>query len=401
MKKRIVIGLSGGVDSSVAAYLLKKQGYDVVALFMINWKETTGTLSGSCPWEEDIIVAELVAKKLKIPFHWVDFSEQYRKKVVDYMFDEYQKGRTPNPDILCNREIKFDLFINKAKELGADYIATGHYCRHEVININDREIHRLLAGLDKNKDQSYFLCQLSQEQLKDILFPVGDLTKEKVRKIATELNLPSSHKKDSQGICFIGKVSLPDFLKQKLLPKEGVIIEIPDSYFEYIEYKRLLPPFENINYEKINKLAKAYKYDADQGKIVGKHRGAFYYTIGQNKGLNIGGKPEPSFVIGIDVEKNILYTGVGKNHPGLFRYGLFIRNEEIHWLREDLKMKPGESRNYLVRIRYRQPLEKAILYAFDEGIYIIFENPQRGITPGQYAVWYNNDELIGSGVIFE
>lgn len=401
MKKRVVIGLSGGVDSSVAAYLLKKQGYDVVALFMINWKETTGTLSGSCPWEEDIIVAELVAKKLKIPFHWVDFSEQYRKKVVDYMFDEYQKGRTPNPDILCNREIKFDLFLNKAKELGADYIATGHYCRHEIININNKDVHRLLAGLDKNKDQSYFLCQLSQEQLKEVLFPVGDLTKEKVRKIAAELNLPSSHKKDSQGICFIGKVSLPDFLKQKLLPKEGVIIEIPENYFAYIEYNKLLPPFENINNEKIKKLAKAYKYDMNHGKVVGKHRGAFYYTIGQNKGLNIGGRPESSFVIGIDVERNVLYTGVGKNHPGLFRYGLFIRNEEIHWLREDLKMKPGESRNYLVRIRYRQPLEKAMLYSSNEGMYIIFENPQRGITPGQYAAWYDNDELIGSGVIFE
>lgn len=401
MKKRVVIGLSGGVDSSVAAYLLKKQGYDVVALFMINWKETTGTLSGSCPWEEDIIVAELVAKKLKIPFHWVDFSEQYRKKVVDYMFDEYQKGRTPNPDILCNREIKFDLFINKAKELGADYIATGHYCRHEIININNKDVHRLLAGLDKNKDQSYFLCQLSQEQLKEVLFPVGDLTKEKVRKIAAELNLPSSHKKDSQGICFIGKVSLPDFLKQKLFPKEGVIIEIPENYFAYIEYNKLLPPFENINNEKIKKLAKAYKYDMNHGKVVGKHRGAFYYTIGQNKGLNIGGRPESSFVIGIDVERNVLYTGVGKNHPGLFRYGLFIRNEEIHWLREDLKMKPGESRNYLVRIRYRQPLEKAMLYSSNEGMYIIFENPQRGITPGQYAAWYDNDELIGSGVIFE
>jgi len=401
MKKRVVIGLSGGVDSSVASYLLKKQGYDVVALFMINWKDTVGTLSGSCPWEEDIIVAELVAKKLNIPFYWVDFTDQYRKKVVDYMFDEYKKGRTPNPDILCNREIKFDLFIDKARELGADYIATGHYCRHEIVIKENYEVHRLLAGIDKNKDQSYFLCQLSQEQLKNVLFPVGGLLKENVRKIAEELKLPSSHKKDSQGICFIGKVSLPDFLKQKLIPHEGVTVEIPNDNIKYLEYKKLLPPFENINYEKIINLSKAFKYNINEGKIVGKHRGAYYYTIGQNKGLNIGGRPEPSFVIGIDVENNILFTGLGKNHPGLYRYGLFIRNDEIHWIREDLKMKPGESRPYLVRIRYRQPLEKAMLYYYDEGIYIIFEKSQRGITPGQFAAWYDGEELIGSGVISE
>jgi len=401
MKKRVVIGLSGGVDSSVAAYLLKKEGYDVIALFMINWKETTGTLSGSCPWEEDIIVAELVAKKLKIQFHWIDFTEQYRKKVVDYMFEEYEKGRTPNPDILCNREIKFDLFINKAKELGADYIATGHYCRHEILKINNVEIHRLLSGIDKQKDQSYFLCQLSQEQLKNTLFPVGVLQKKEVRTIAEELKLPTSHKKDSQGICFIGKVSLPEFLKQKLTPKDGLIIEIPDDNPQYYEYKKLLPPFENIDYEKIKELSTAFKYNLNQGKVVGKHKGAYYYTIGQNKGLNIGGRPEQSFVIGIDTENNILYTGVGKNHPGLYRYGLFIRKDEIHWIREDLKMTMGEERDYFVRIRYRQPLEKARLYNFNEGMYIIFYKPQRGITPGQFAAWYDGEELIGSGVISE
>ncbi len=398
-KKRVVIGLSGGVDSSVAAYILKSEGYDVVSLFMINWKDTTGTLSGSCPWEEDIIVAELVAKKLKIPFYWVDFTEEYTKRVVDYMFSEYQRGRTPNPDVLCNREVKFDLFIKKALEYNADYIATGHYARHDKIFINNKEIERLLAGIDKQKDQSYFLCQLSQEQLRNTIFPVGTLHKYEVRKIANELNLPTSHKKDSQGICFIGKISLPEFLKQKLQPKKGYIVEIPDNLKIFEDYKKISNSKAKIDYQTICYLCKPFEYDVSYGKIVGSHNGAFYYTIGQNKGLNIGGKPEPSFVIGIDVENNILYTGVGKNHPGLYRHGLFIQQKDIHWIREDLKLKPGECKDYKVRIRYRQSLENATLYAFEEGVYIIFDNHQRGITPGQYAAWYNDDELIGSGAI--
>ena len=227
--KRVIIGLSGGVDSSVAAYLLKEQGYEVIGLFMKNWHDDSVTISKECPWLEDSNDAMLVADKLGIPFQVVDLSEQYKERIVDYMFREYEMGRTPNPDILCNREIKFDVFMEIALGLGADFVATGHYCRRDVLEIQGKKIYRLLAGKDANKDQSYFLCQLSQHQLSRSLFPIGELTKTEVRKIASDQGLVTAEKKDSQGLCFIGKVRLPEFLQQILMPKEGLSVQIPED----------------------------------------------------------------------------------------------------------------------------------------------------------------------------
>lgn len=398
MKQRVVVGLSGGVDSSVAAYLLKQQGYDVIGLFMINWHDTTGTLSGDCPWEDDKLIAELVARKLEIPFHSIDFSEQYRKRVVDYMFSEYEQGRTPNPDVLCNREIKFDLFTKAAQELKADFVATGHYCRKEELVKDDRIIYRLLAGSDPSKEQSYFLCQLSQEQLKMAMFPIGAMYKSEIRKIAEEQGLATAHKKDSQGVCFVGKIDLPTFLQQKLKSKKGDIIEIPKTHPAY-DHKSSLLNNHLPTREEFEELTTAYEYHPEDGYITGSHNGAQFYTIGQNKGLNIGGRPEPSYVIATDVKNNILYTGLGKDHPGLYRPGLFISKDEINWIREDLALLPGEKRELLARIRYRQALQPATLYMQADGLYILFKYPQRGITSGQFAAWYDNDELLGSGVI--
>lgn len=389
-KKKVVIGLSGGVDSSVAAYLLKRDGYDVIAVFMINWHDKTGVLKGDCPWDEDITFAELVAKKLGIPFHVVDLSKSYKKRVIDYMFDEYSKGRTPNPDVLCNREIKFDEFFKALEPFGADFIATGHYCRKTSQLIDDKEVFSLRAGADRNKDQSYFLCQLNQDQLTRTLFPIGDLQKSEVRKIARELKLASAEKKDSQGICFVGKVDLPTFLQQKLEAREGDVIEIPaeSALYDSVDKDR-----------SVEKLVNPRKYSRKDGYYAGKHRGAHFFTIGQRKGLNIGGKAEPLFVIDIDVNENIVYVGQGKDHPGLFRHGLLVNLPEIHWVRSDLKMVPGDESDFLVRIRYRQPLQQARLYCREDGMYIIFKEPQRGIAPGQFAAWYSGDELLGSGVI--
>ncbi len=395
-QKKVIIGLSGGVDSSVAAQLLLEQGYDVEALFMINWKDSSVTLSGDCAWEEDIIIAKLVAKKLGIKLHVVDSSEDYSKKVVDYMFREYELGRTPNPDVLCNREIKFDVFINKAKELGADYFATGHYCRKEEIEVNGKTVYRLLAGSDPNKDQSYFLCQLTQDQIKNALFPIGHLLKPEVREIAAKLDLASAEKKDSQGICFVGKVDLPTFLQQKLEPKSGDIIEISKKD---IPDEIKLRNGSDIDFDNLNRICSDRIYDPAIGKVVGQHRGAHFFTIGQRKGLDVGGTPEPLFIIATDIDKNIVYVGQGKKHPGLFRSGLFIAKNDIHWIRPDLELKAGAKEHYLVRIRYRQSLQQATLYNFDEGIYIIFNEPQRGVTSGQFAAWYKDDELLGSGVI--
>jgi len=393
---KVVIGLSGGVDSSVAAYLLKKQGHDLTALFMINWHDTTGVLTGDCPWDNDLMFAQLVAKKLEIPFKTVDLSEQYRQKVVDYMFSEYQKGRTPNPDVLCNREIKFDVFIDEAVKLGAEYVATGHYCRKETEIKEGKEVYKLLAGKDPNKDQSYFLCQLSQKQLKKALFPIGELLKPEVRAIAKELKLASADKKDSQGICFVGKVDLPVFLQQKLLPKKGDIIEIPEAYYQNL----MEVPENNLN-ENFKKNAEPFRYSKTDGTKIGEHNGAHYYTVGQRKGLNIGGKPFPLFVIATDIIENIIYVGQGQDHPGLFRKALFVQQSEIHFLRTDLTMADGENRNYQVRHRYRQPLQEAIVKKEKEGLYILFKEAQRGITAGQFAAWYDEEELIGSGPIFE
>lgn len=391
----VVVGLSGGVDSSVAAHLLKEQGYNVIGLFMRNWNDASVTLEDECPWIEDSADALLTAEKLGIPFQVIDLSDVYKERIVDYMFAEYEKGRTPNPDVLCNREIKFDIFLKTALELGADYVATGHYARRKEIIINGEKVYKLLAGKDNNKDQSYFLCQLSQEQLGKALFPIGDLEKPEVRRIAKELDLVTADKKDSQGLCFIGKVSLPDFLQQQLKPKPGEIIEINSNHPIYSEEK---PQFFT-KWEELAHAAQGISYQKDFGKVVGQHEGAHYFTKGQRKGLGVGGMIEPLFVLDTDVEENIIYTGQGNLHPGLFKKALYIQEEEIHWVREDLKLNADETLEAMVRIRYRQPLQKATLHKAEKGLYIEFENPQSAITEGQFAAWYLDDELIGSGVI--
>ncbi len=456
---KVCIGLSGGVDSSVAALLLKQQGYDVFALFMQNWHDASTTLHGDCEWEEDRFVAELVARKVGIPFYFVDLSKEYRQRVVDYMFDEYEKGRTPNPDVLCNREIKFDAFLKCAKKLGADYVATGHYCRKETIQGPEGPVHRILAGSDPNKDQSYFLCQLTQEQLSQAMFPIGDIVKPEVRRLAHEADLPSADKKDSQGICFVGKVDLPTFLQQKLKPCEGDVVEVYDAYYsdneqyaflkstldslqkdggqakmitDYVSEDKAVPvnaegcPFDlekvaDLSDEDFKRLSEPVRYDIKfetetyrsgrkhikktrfkenpYGKIVGKHDGAQFYTIGQRKGLNIGGHKDSIFVIDTDIPGNIIYVGEGHTHKGLSRSCLRIDPSEIHWIRPDLAMSVGEIRRYRVRIRYRQPLQDATVIMRENGMYMLFDTPQRGITPGQFAVWYDGDEMLGSGVI--
>ena len=395
MKKRVVVGLSGGVDSSVAAYLLKEQGYEVIGLFMKNWHDDSVTISNECPWLDDSNDAMLVAEKLGIPFQTVDLSEQYKDKIVDYMFREYKMGRTPNPDVLCNREIKFDVFLKIALDLGADYIATGHYCRKGTLIKNNKEMYQLLAGKDPNKDQSYFLCQLSQEQLSKTLFPIGELLKPEVRKIAKEQELITAEKRDSQGLCFIGKVRLPDFLQQKLKPIEGEIIEIPSSFSGF---KRENLVF-NSKEEELAFISEKQNYTKQKGKTVGMHQGAHYFTKGQRKGLAVGGTKEPLFVIDTDVKENIIYVGLGKNHPGLYRRGLLVLSEETHWVRPDLKINIGESLDVMARIRYRQRLESGTIYFTKSGLYVIFDNPQSAITEGQFVAWYQNKELIGSGVI--
>ena len=458
-KIKVCIGLSGGVDSSVAALLLKQQGYDVFALFMQNWHDASTTLHGDCEWEEDRFVAEMVARKIGIPFYFVDLSAEYRKRVVDYMFDEYEKGRTPNPDVLCNREIKFDAFLKCAKKLGADYVATGHYCRKETVDGPEGPVYRILAGSDPNKDQSYFLCQLTQEQLSQAMFPIGDIIKPEVRRLAHEADLPSADKKDSQGICFVGKVDLPTFLQQKLKPCEGDVVEVYGAYYadneqyaflkstldsllkdggeakmitDYVSEDKALPQnhvgcpfdmdkvaalsdedfmrlsepvrydirFETETYRSGRKHIKKTRYKENPfGKIVGRHDGAQFYTIGQRKGLNIGGHKDSIFVIETDIPDNIIYVGEGHTHKGLSRSCLRIDPAEIHWIRPDLAMKAGEIRRYRVRIRYRQPLQDATVIMRENGLYMLFDTPQRGITPGQFAVWYDGDEMLGSGVI--
>ena len=393
--KRVVVGLSGGVDSSVAAYLLQQQGYEVIGLFMKNWHDDSVTISNECPWLEDSNDALLVAEKLGIPFQTVDLSSEYKERIVDYMFSEYQNGRTPNPDVLCNREIKFDVFMKIALDLGADFVATGHYCRKSSLFINNEEVFQLKAGVDINKDQSYFLCQLNQNQLSKALFPIGELTKPEVREIAKSLDLITAEKKDSQGLCFIGKVRLPEFLQQKLAPKEGFVYEIDANHFIYQDAEMA---FENLETELIYK-SKKRNYSPEMGKKLGNHQGAHFYTNGQRKGLNIGGSKEPLFIIATDVVSNAIYTGQGAHHPGLYGNVIKVLPAEIHWVRVDLKLEVNASMPVRARIRYRQPLEHAILYQFESGLYVVFENPQSAITEGQFVAWYLDDELIGSGVI--
>ena len=387
---RVVVGLSGGVDSSVAAYLLKEQGHEVIGLFMRNWHDTTGTLEGDCPWYDDQVFAELVAKRLDIPFRFVDLSQEYRKRVVDYMFSEYERGRTPNPDVLCNREIKFDVFLKEALKLGAEFVATGHYCQKEVVEVAGEPRYRLLAGADKNKDQSYFLCQLTQEQLKYALFPIGHLQKPQVREIAQEQKLATAKRKDSQGICFVGKVDLPVFLQQQLAAKQGNIHEILSSWPKYALRERE---------SDMKILSEPYSYTVRDGKKIGTHNGAHFYTIGQRKGLGIGGRKESLFILATDVKENVIYVGEGDAHPGLYRKVLRILPEEIHWVDPNDEMRDGESRKYMVRIRYRQPLQEAELIRCEDGLYLKFTEAQRGIAAGQFAAWYDGEVLVGSGVI--
>ena len=387
---RVVVGLSGGVDSSVAAYLLKQQGHEVIGLFMRNWHDTTGTLEGDCPWYDDQVFAELVAKRLDIPFRFVDLSEEYKKRVVDYMFSEYEQGRTPNPDVLCNREIKFDVFLKEALKMGADFVATGHYCRKAEEVIDGHTVYRLLAGTDKNKDQSYFLCQLTQEQLRYALFPIGDMLKPEVREVAQEQKLATAKRKDSQGICFVGKVDLPVFLQQQIAAKQGNIHEILPTWRGY---------GKEVADDDLPALAEPFRYTVRDGKKIGTHNGAHFYTIGQRKGLGIGGRKESLFIISTDVKENVIYVGEGDSHPGLYRRALCIKPDEVHWVEPNEQMQVGERRRYQVRIRYRQPLQGAELICREEGLYILFDEPQRGIAAGQFTAWYDGEVLAGSGVI--
>ncbi|HFI4794365.1 TPA: tRNA 2-thiouridine(34) synthase MnmA [Elizabethkingia anophelis] len=392
---KIVVGLSGGVDSSVAAYLLKQQGHDVVGLFMRNWNDASVTLEDECPWIEDSNDALMVAQKLGIPFQVIDMSELYKERIVDYMFEEYEKGRTPNPDVLCNREVKFDAFMDVALSLGAEKVATGHYAQLSSVEKDGETIYRLLAGNDNNKDQSYFLCQLSQDQLSKALFPIGHLTKPQVREIAKEIGLVTADKKDSQGLCFIGKVSLPEFLKQQLQPKEGEIVEI---FRDFPGFNQPQPEFSS-KQEELEYLSSKIKYQKSDGKVIGKHQGAQYYTIGQSKGLGIGGHKESCFVISRDMENNILFVGESHSFPGLYKKALKINNDEVKWIRKDLQLQNGDSREVMARIRYRQPLQKATIYQFEDAFYIEFEEPQSAIAEGQFAAWYDGEETLGSGVI--
>ena len=387
---RIVVGLSGGVDSSVAAFLLKEQGHEVIGMFMKNWHDDSVTISTECPWLDDSNDAMIVAQHLGIPFQTIDLSKEYKDRIVDYMFAEYQAGRTPNPDVLCNREIKFDIFLNAALKLGADYVATGHYARRGETEVERNKVYQLLSGKDPNKDQSYFLCQLTQAQLSKALFPVGELMKPEVRAIAKKANLVTAEKKDSQGLCFIGKVHLPDFLQQQLQTKKGNVIAVDLAS----------PIFKNgQNSEELEAIVEPYRYSPQSGKVVGEHSGAHFYTIGQRKGLHMGGFAEPMFVIGTDTKENIIYMGMGEKHPGLHRKGLFVPKKDEHWVRQDRLLKEGESKKFMARIRYRQPLEACTIHKKSNGLYIIFDRHQKSITPGQFCAWYAGEELIGSGVI--
>ncbi len=397
--KRVVVGMSGGVDSSVAALLLKQQGYEVIGLFMRNWNDAAVTLEDECPWIDDSRDAMLVAEQLGIPFQVIDLSDIYKEKIVDYMFSEYERGRTPNPDVLCNREIKFDVFLHEALKLGADFVATGHYVRKgQTVDADGNLVYQLLGGLDPNKDQSYFLCQLNQFQLSKALFPIGEMQKSEVRRIAEEVGLVTAAKKDSQGLCFIGKVSLPDFLQQKLSTKEGEIIEIDRDGEASKRFRESLESRLGLE-DPTRWLSRFHKID---GKVIAKHQGAHFYTRGQRRGLQIGGKPLPLFVLDIDTENNLVFVGQGEDHIGLYSAGLFIHENEAHWVRPDLKEKILTGDVFLkARIRYRQALF-VVKLKFNQsftGYQLLFECPQKAVTPGQFAAVYLDDEIVFSGVI--
>ena len=394
-KTKVVVALSGGVDSSVAAFLLKEQGYDLIGLFMKNWHDESVTISDECPWLEDSNDAMLVAEKLNIPFQVVDLSKDYKEKIIDYMFEEYSKGNTPNPDILCNREIKFDVFMDIALSLGADYVATGHYSRIKINNISGNKTkYELHSGRDQTKDQSYFLCQLNQEQLNKILFPIGDLMKTEVREIAKKNKLVTAEKKDSQGLCFVGKVSLPDFLQQKLKKKKGNVIEIPSDSKLYDKTSN----FINEN-ERMKSLSDPIIYSLSDGKIIGNHYGAHYYTIGQRKGLAIGGYKNPLFVISTNTQTNEIFVGEGKNHPGLNKKALKVKFSELNWVNDDFNFENLGDLKLKARIRYRQKLQKISIHKYLDFLYVEFEDFQSAITKGQFLAIYDNSQLIASGVI--
>ena len=368
-KKKVVVALSGGVDSSVAAFLLKNKGYELIGLFMKNWHDENVTISDECPWLDDSNDAMLVAEKLNIPFQTIDLSKEYKERIIDYMFEEYSKGNTPNPDILCNREIKFDVFMDIAISLGADYVATGHYSSIIEDKSNENTIYQLHAASDHLKDQSYFLCQLNQDQLKRIIFPLGNISKSEVRDIARKNNLITAEKKDSQGLCFVGKVSLPDFLQQKLKKKD-------------LEF-----------------LSSRISYKKNDGKLIGKHDGAHFFTIGQRKGLSIGGYKDPLFIISTNTSSNEIYVGEGKNHPGLLKKVLKIKFSEINWVNNTYNYLIIKDLTLKARIRHRQKLQEIKVEKVNDFLYVEFKEFQSAVTPGQFIAIYQKNQLIASGVI--
>lgn len=392
---RIVVGMSGGVDSSVVALLLKQQGHDVIGLFMRNWNDASVTLEDECPWIDDSRDAMLVAEHLGIPFQVLDLSALYKERIVDYMFAEYGRGRTPNPDVLCNREIKFDVFLDEALKLGADFVATGHYVRKEEVEVDGSKEYRLISGRDANKDQSYFLCQLNQFQLSKALFPIGDMEKSEVRRLAEAGGLVTAGKKDSQGLCFIGHVSLPDFLQQKLSTKEGDVVEIERDAPAVLAHKERVLRGDGVE----NPSLWHAHFNRNDGKVIAKHNGAHFYTRGQRRGLQIGGKPLPLFVLQTDVEENVIYVGQGDNHWGLISSGLFVSEKEAHWVRPSLKEAVLETHELQCRFRYRQALVGCKLLVIEGGYQVVFGAPDKAVTAGQFVAIYWNDEIVFSGAI--
>ncbi|MFM2476934.1 tRNA 2-thiouridine(34) synthase MnmA [Celerinatantimonas sp. MCCC 1A17872] len=355
--KKVIVGMSGGVDSSVSAYLLREQGYQVEGLFMKNWEEDDGT--DYCSAASDLADAQAVCDKLAIPLHTVNFAAEYWDNVFEHFLAEYQAGRTPNPDIMCNKEIKFKAFLEfAAEELGADYIATGHYVRNGLIDGH----WKMLRGLDSNKDQSYFLYTLSEQHMAQTLFPVGELEKPQVRKIAEEQGLVTADKKDSTGICFIGERKFTEFLQRYLPARPG-------------------------------------KIETAEGEVIGEHQGLMYHTLGQRKGLHIGGRKdaneEPWYVVDKDVERNVLIVGQGHDHPRLRSMAMQVK--QLHWVNRQTRKEPFRA---VVKTRYRQQdIPCKIVPVDDDTLLVEFDSYQIAVTPGQSAVFYDNEECLGGGII--